>query len=208
MWNEALLRLAAQRGLDLVQTARMLAMAHTAGADASIAYFDAKYHYWFWRPYQAIPAATTDRNPRTVADPNWQPLRATPNHPAHPSGHACHTAAVVTALDAFFGTDNIPLTLDSRITHTTRTYNHLQDAVTDVELARVLVGFHFYTSTLQGASLGQKVGRYVTDHYFQPVNCDEFSRLEGRSESCDLPQPDEEHARQAWAQPGLSLRPR
>ena len=52
-----MLRLAAARGLDLVQTARMLAMAHVAGGDAMIACFDAKYHYWFWRPYQAIPQA-------------------------------------------------------------------------------------------------------------------------------------------------------
>jgi hypothetical protein len=47
-----MLRLAAARRLGLV---RMLAMAHVAGGDAMIACFDAKYHYWFWRPYQAIP---------------------------------------------------------------------------------------------------------------------------------------------------------
>ena len=201
MWNDGLLRLAAARGLDMVQTARMLAMAHVAGGDAMIACFDAKYHYWFWRPYQAIPMAGTDGNPRTVADPTWQPLGTTPNFPEYPSAHACHSAAIVQALDAFFGTDNVPLTLDSRITHTTRTYDHLQDAVNDVELARVLVGFHFFSSDLQGASLGQKVGRYVTDNFFQPVNCDEFSRLDGRGGRCDLPQPDEERARQAGHRP-------
>jgi len=201
MWNDGLLRLAAARGLDMVQTARMLAMAHVAGGDAMIACFDAKYHYWFWRPYQAIPMAGTDGNPRTVSDPTWQPLGTTPNFPEYPSAHACHSAAIVQALDAFFGTDNVPLTLDSRITHTTRTYDHLQDAVNDVELARVLVGFHFFSSDLQGASLGQKVGRYVTDNFFQPVNCDEFSRLDGRGGRCDLPQPDEERARQAGHRP-------
>jgi hypothetical protein len=46
-WNDGMLRLAAARGLNLVQTARMLAMAHVAGGDAMIACFDAKYHYWF-----------------------------------------------------------------------------------------------------------------------------------------------------------------
>jgi hypothetical protein len=66
-----MLNLAAARGLDLVQTARMLAMAHVAGGDAMIACFDAKYHYWFWRPYQAIRFADTDGNPDTVADPSW-----------------------------------------------------------------------------------------------------------------------------------------
>jgi hypothetical protein len=145
-WNDGLLRLAAARGLDLVQTARMLAMAHVAGGDAIIACFDAKYHYWFWRPYQAIPQADTDGNPATLADPTWQPLRTTPNHPEYPSAHACHSTAVATALDAFFGTDKVHFSLDSRVTGTTRDYDSFQDAVKDVNSARVLVGFHFRNS--------------------------------------------------------------
>ncbi len=169
-WNDGLLRLASDRGLDLVQTARMLAMAHVAGGDAMIACFDAKYHYWFWRPYQAIPHADTDGNPETVADPSWLPLGTTPNFPEYPSAHACDSTAMVEALDAFFGTDKVPFTLDSRITHTTRHYDHLQDIVTDVDSARVLVGFHFLTSDLQGSALGRNVGSYVADHYFEPLH--------------------------------------
>lgn len=168
-WNDGLLRLAAARGLDLVQTARMLAMAHVAGGDAMIACFDAKYHYWFWRPYQAIPQASTAINPATVPDPSWLPLRTTPNFAEYPSAHACHSTAVVTALDAFFGTDKVPFSLDSRVTGTTRQYDRLQDVVKDVDLARVLVGFHFFSSDEQGSSLGRKVGRYVVHHLFQPV---------------------------------------
>ncbi|MFL5860996.1 MAG: vanadium-dependent haloperoxidase [Solirubrobacteraceae bacterium] len=169
MWNDGLLRLATGRHLDLVQTARMLAMAHVAGGDALIACFDAKYHYWFWRPYQAIAAADTDGTPNTSVDPTWRPLATTPNFPEYPSGHACHSTAVVTALDAFFGTDEVPMTLDSRVTHTTRRYDRLHDIVKDVDWARVLVGFHFRNSDLQGTTLGRKVARYVTDNYFEPV---------------------------------------
>jgi hypothetical protein len=168
-WNDGMLRLAAARGLDLVQTARMLAMAHVAGGDAMIACFDAKYHYWFWRPYQAVPLADIDGNPATVADPSWKPLGTTPNFPEYPSAHACHSTAVVGALDAFFGTGKVPFTLDSRVTGTTRTYHRLHDVVKDVDWARVLVGFHFRNSDLQGSALGRKVGRYVAKYYFQPV---------------------------------------
>ena len=175
-WNDGMLRLADARGLDLVQTARMLAMAHVAGGDAMIACFDAKYHYWFWRPYQAIPQAGTDGNAATVADPSWKPLGTTPNFPEYPSAHACHSSAVVEALDAFFGTDKVPFMLDSRVTQTTREYARLHDIVKDVDWARVLVGFHFRTSDLQGSALGGKVGRYVVDHYFQPVRLKRCSR--------------------------------
>ncbi|HEY1358688.1 MAG TPA: vanadium-dependent haloperoxidase [Thermoleophilaceae bacterium] len=166
-WNDGMLRLAAAHRLDLVRTARMLAMAHVAGGDGMIACFDSKYHYWFWRPYQAIPLAGTDGNPTTVADPSWTPLATTPNFPEYPSAHACHSTAVVTALDAFFGTDKVPFTLDSRATHTTREYKRLHDIVNDVDQARVLVGFHFLSSDLRGSRLGSKVGRYVTNHYFR-----------------------------------------
>jgi hypothetical protein len=173
-WNDGLLGLAAAHGLDLVRTARLLAMAHVAGADAMIACFDAKYHYWFWRPNQAIARADTDGNPATAADPTWQPLGATPNFPEYPSAHACHSSAVVAALDAFFGTDRVALTLTSRApglsdTARSRTYRRLHDIVADVDQARVLVGFHFRTSDLRGSSLGRSVGRYVTARFFRPV---------------------------------------
>src|SRR6266550_4237229 len=169
-WNDGMLRLAADRGLGLVQTARMLAMAHVSGGDAMIAGFEAKYHYWFWRPRRAIPLADTDGNPATLADPTWLPLRTTPNHPEYPAAHAFHSSAVAEALRAFFGTDKVTFSLDSRVTATTRDYNRFHDAVKDVNLARTLAGFHFRNSCEEGSQLGRDVGRYVDEHYFQPVH--------------------------------------
>jgi hypothetical protein len=168
-WNDGMLALAAARGLDLVQTARMLAMAHVSGGDAMIACFDSKYHDWFWRPYQAIPRADTDGNPATEPDPSWRPLRPTPNFPEYPSAHACHSAGVAKALGAFFGTDQISFSLDSRVTGTTREYERFHEAVKDVNLARVLAGFHFRNSDQEGSNLGRKVGGYVVEHFFQPL---------------------------------------
>jgi hypothetical protein len=97
-------------------------------------------------------------------------LGATPNFPEYPSAHACHSGAVVKALQSFFGTDRVPLSLDSRITHATRHYERLHDVVDDVDLARVLVGFHFRGSDLTGSNLGRRVGRYVVEHDFQPTS--------------------------------------
>ena len=168
-WNDGMLALAGMRGLDLVETARMLAMAHVSGGDGMIACFEAKYTYWFWRPAQAIPRADTDGNPATEADPTWRPLRTTPNFPEYPSAHACHTAAVAEALRAFFGTGSVSFSLDSRITNTTRQYPRLHEVVKDVNRARVLSGFHFRNSDQEGSRLGRTVGRYVADHVFRPV---------------------------------------
>jgi PAP2 superfamily len=168
-WNDAMLRLAVDRQLDLVQTARMLAMAHVSGGDAMIACFDAKYHYWSWRPFQAIPLAGTDGNPATEPDASWRPLRTTPNFPEYPSAHACHSTAVAEALTSFFGTDRVTFSLDSRITGTTREYERFHDVVKDVDRARVLAGFHFRNSDQEGSNLGQKVAHYVVEHYFESL---------------------------------------
>jgi hypothetical protein len=170
-WNDGLLRLVTDRGLDLVQAARMLAMAHVAGGDGMIACFDAKYHYWFWRPIAAIRQADIDGNPATEPDPTWTPLRGTPNHPEYPSAHASHSTALTRALEAFFGTDRIPFYLDSRVPGATptRSYRSFHEALKDVNQARVLVGFHFRNSCQEGSNVGRTVGRYVAQNYFQPL---------------------------------------
>ena len=168
-WNDGLLALADAQGLDLMQTSRMLAMAHVSGSDALIGCFEAKYHYWFWRPYQAVPRADTDGNPATEPDATWRPLRAPPNHPEYPSAHTCHSSAIAEALQAYFDTDQISFTLDSRINNTMREYDRFRDAVRDVTLARVWSGFHYRNSDQVGANLGRHVSRYVVNNFFQPL---------------------------------------
>jgi hypothetical protein len=146
-------------------------MAHVAGSDAMIACFDAKYHYLSWRPLHAIQRADTDGNPRTRPDPAWQPLRPTPNHPEYPSAHACHTTAITTALEGFFGTSAVPFSLDSLVTGETRHYERLKDVVQEVNRARIWAGFHFRHSDQEGSALGRRVGRFVARHFFQPTAC-------------------------------------
>lgn len=166
-WNEGLLRLAVDHGLDLIQTARMLALAHVSGADSMIACFDAKYHYMFWRPAAAIVLTGADGKPRTGPDAAWRPLRTTPNHPEYPAAHACHTGAIVEALRTFFGTDDVRVSLDSRTTGTTRSFNRLHEIVNDVEDGRVWAGFHFRNSDLTGSRLGRDVARFVAARHFR-----------------------------------------
>ena len=49
----------------------MFANLDLAVADATIALYDAKYHYLIWRPVTAIELGNTIGNPRIVGDPNW-----------------------------------------------------------------------------------------------------------------------------------------
>jgi hypothetical protein len=169
-WNRNLLRLAEARGLTAIETARMLAMAHVAGGDAMVGCFDAKYHYLSWRPVHAIQRADTDDNAHTVPDPTWQPLLPTPNHPEYPSAHACHTTAIVEALESFFGPGRVDFSLDSLVTGDTRHYRRFREVVAEVNNARVWAGFHFRYSQEDGSRLGRKVARFVVRNFFQPLD--------------------------------------
>jgi hypothetical protein len=134
-----------------------------------IACFEAKYHYWFWRPYQAIPRADTDGNPATEPDPTWVPLRPAPNFPEYVSAHASHSAAVARALEAFFGTDTVSFFLDSRVTQTTREYASFLDIVKDVNQARVLAEFHFRNSDQEGRTSGAESAVTWSSTTFNPL---------------------------------------
>ena len=180
-WNGVTRGISAERGLDIVQNARLFAMEDLAAADGFIGCFKDKYYWKFWRPVTAIRLADTDGNPATEADPSWTPLfdpatpqfgppLSTPPFPDHPSAHSCASSAIVHSMQDFFGTDKISFSSFSARTHTTRTFERLSDALQEVIDARVWGGIHFRTADVQGAVLGNKVAHWERKHYFQPVD--------------------------------------
>jgi hypothetical protein len=76
---------------------------------------------------------------------------------------------VTVALAAFFGTDKVAFSAESRVTGTTRHYERFHDSAKEVYDARTWAGLHFRNSTMEGAWLGKKVARYVVANFFQPV---------------------------------------
>ncbi len=61
-------------------------------------------------------------------------------------------------------------TLDSLVTGQTRSHRHFQDALREVNNARVWAGFHFRSSDEEGATLRRQVAEFVRAHAFQPVS--------------------------------------
>jgi len=167
-WGRAMNALAVAQGLSIGQTARMIAMAVIATADGQIACYDSKYLYLFWRPVRAIARADTDGNPATEPDLSWTPLVATPNHPEYPSGHACSSAGLAQALARFFGTQEVPFSVDSAVTSTTHYYQRFRDVVPEIADARVWSGIHFRHATDDGAKIGRKVANWMSERYFLP----------------------------------------
>jgi hypothetical protein len=157
----------ADRGLDVAEASRFMAMATVVAADASIACFDAKYHYTFWRPITAIRAGDTDGNRNTVADPNWlHLLPATPNHPEYPSFHSCVTPATGRVIANFLGTQRIDFTIPSLTGLGDRHYERVSDLQYEVTNARIWAGIHYRTSVEVGAELGTDVMHQVLAHHF------------------------------------------
>jgi hypothetical protein len=174
--NQELQDIAAARGLDLVDAARLIAATEVSGADAGIACWDAKYTYLFWRPVMAVRNVGIDGNPATEADPNWSPLLTTPNHPEYPAAHGCVTSAEAEAIARALGTRRIDATLHGSADGTpgdftaARTYRRPHDLEREIVDARVWAGLHYRESAVQGVALGRKVARYVARHAFAPLD--------------------------------------
>src|SRR5262249_25034231 len=79
VWNEIAQAAALAHHDSLLQNARLFALLDLTLADSTIALYDAKYTYGFWRPVTAIQA--TD-------DPGWTPLTPTAADPSYPGAHS------------------------------------------------------------------------------------------------------------------------
>jgi hypothetical protein len=175
-WNAVARDLIARREVDIVDSARLFAMQNLSGADAAINCWNDKYHWDFWRPWNAIPRADEDGNPATAPDPTWTALITAP-YPSHPSGHLCQDGAHTRVLRMFFGTDapegGFQITSISTLLGPddprTRTFSSFSQAIAELIEARIWAGLHYRTADVQAELLGRNVAEYMADNYFQPV---------------------------------------
>jgi hypothetical protein len=163
-WARNLIQLAVDERLGWRRSARLLAMALTASADAVVTGFTAKYHFLSWRPLHAIPRADTDGNDATTADPTWTPLLNV-NHPEYPSAHAFWSWALLDAVRAFFGTNHVRWTFTTvgvtGLVQTSRTYDTLSSIGAEVENARVWAGLHYRFATDDGRAMGRRIAAHT-----------------------------------------------
>jgi len=174
-WNDVGTQLAKDDGFDALDAARLFAMQNLTGADAAINCWNDKYHFDFWRPWNAIRRAAEDKNPATDTDPSWSPLFSAP-YPEYVSGHNCLDGGHVRVLRMFF--PNAPAggySITSRSTliqatdPKTRSFDSFSEALAELIEARIWAGLHFRTGDVEGQRLGRNVADYMAAHFFQPV---------------------------------------
>jgi hypothetical protein len=170
--NRVARQLATARRSDLWTAARLFAHVGVALYDSYIAVWDGKYEFNHWRPYTAVRAADVDENPRTLPDPNWEPLRPTPPFPEYPSAHAAGCAASFSILTRAFGRD-FPFTMETTSAPAgmpTRSFASFDVAAQECADSRVRLGWHFRYATDGGLDLGRSIASFVLRHSLQDVS--------------------------------------
>jgi hypothetical protein len=177
-WNRALRDIATAKGLAIDDSARLLALANLAMADAGITAWDTKFHYVFWRPVTAIQEGDSDGNPATTGDANWQPFINTPNYPEYSSGANNVTGAATRMLALFFGTDQMTFvmtTTNAASPQQARTYHLFSEVAEDVVNVRVYEGIHFRFADVDARMQGRHVAQWTFAHFLRPVGADDES---------------------------------
>jgi hypothetical protein len=169
--NSAARQVATAQNRSLSENARALALLNMALNDASVAVFDSKYHYNFWRPETAIRAGDTDDNARTDLDAAFVPLITAPCFPGYPSNHGTASSAASEVLERVYGASGHDITFSTAalpgvILH----YTAFKRIVEDVHDARVYGGIHFRFDQEAGGRQGERIGQYVYKHNLRVVH--------------------------------------
>jgi hypothetical protein len=172
-WNDVARQLIVRNDLSVSDAARLLALENLAAADAAINTWNSKYHFDFWRPFQAIRKAALDDNPATSPDLTWTPLISAP-YPENSSGHLGLDSSHTTVLRMFFGDApaggyQITSSFVNPGGPATRTFNSFSQTVDEVVEARIWAGLHFRTADVQAVQLGTNVANYAAANYFEAV---------------------------------------
>jgi membrane-associated phospholipid phosphatase len=168
-WNEIAQTAALKHQLNLQHSSRLFALLNISLADTTIAFFDAKYAYRFWRPVTAIQAAGTDGNPNTEPDRDWTPLTTkTAPDPSYPGAHSAISAAGAEVLRSYFG-DRFSFDVTSEsLQGTARHFTRFSAAAQEAGLSRIYAGQHFRTDHIAGKGLGRQVAESVVDTILLP----------------------------------------
>jgi hypothetical protein len=153
-WNEIAQTAALAHHDGLAADARLFAELNLSFADGTIAFYDAKYAYRFWRPITAI---------RETDDAAWTPLANTPADPSYPGAHSVISAAGATVLRAAFG-DRFAFTLGSEaLPGVTRSFPSFSSTVDEAGRSRIYAGVHTSLDDDAGRALGASVAGYVME---------------------------------------------
>ena len=169
--NMAARQLAEAAGDSLLDNARAFALINMAISDSAVASFSTKYFYTTWRPETAIHNADIDGNPKTDADPTWEPLIVAPCFPAYTSNHGSLSNGGAEVMRRLYGAGGHAITISNPSFPTlVYHYSELRQITDDIADARVYGGIHYRFDQDAGADLGRAVGTAVYKNNLRAVH--------------------------------------
>jgi hypothetical protein len=169
-WNRIAQDVSRSKRYSLAENARLFALLNVALADASIACWDCKYHFDFWRPIHGIREADRDGNPDTEPDREWTPLLTTPPFPSYTSGHSSFSAAGATILAGFVGSDELGFeTTSDGLPDVSREFTGFWAAAEEAGMSRIYGGIHWQFDNTDGLRCGKMVAEHVLKTCMKPV---------------------------------------
>jgi hypothetical protein len=171
IWNNIAGDAARERGLSLVETARVFVLVNVSVHDALQTAQASKFVYGLWRPVTAIRQADTDLNPSTDPDASWLPLLTTPPYPSYAGNMATIGASAARALQLVFGTDQIAVTATWRQSNGQPDITHAFDgfwaAAEEQSESRIYGGIHYRFDQVAGQQIGKSVAEFVASNYMK-----------------------------------------
>jgi membrane-associated phospholipid phosphatase len=156
-WTDIALDLTKNHGLGTKQAARVFAYLGVAEADAAIAVFESKYHWWSIRPVTVVRRLCENgarlctkeelaADPSLATYPSWDPFIVTPPFPSYPGGHSTFSGAAGAVL-AYFFPNNADL---------------VNQWAEEAAMSRLYGGIHFRSDNDAGLVLGRSVASLAT----------------------------------------------
>ena len=172
VWNQVTRSMATDRKLSLIESARLFALVNATMQDGVQTAQASKFVYQLWRPVHAIQRAGEDLNPATDADPTWMPLLTTPPYPSYAGNMACIGASTARALALFFGTNDLPFTVQwtglTGNADVARPFPGFWQLAEHQAASREYGGIHYHFDSTASQEVCPKVAGYIFGNYMRP----------------------------------------
>jgi hypothetical protein len=172
VWNQVTRSMAESRHLSLIESARLFALVNATMQDGVQTAQASKFVYQLWRPVHAIQRAGEDLNPMTDADPTWMPLLTTPPYPSYAGNMACIGASTARALSLFFGTNDLPFTVQwtglNGNADVARPFTGFWQLAEHQAASREYGGIHYHFDSTASQEVCPKVAGYIFGNYMRP----------------------------------------
>jgi len=165
IWQNVARDVSQERGLTLVETARLFALMNVSIHDALQTTLTSKFVYGLWRPVTAIRQADTDLNPATEPDTTWSTLIPTPPYPSYAGNMATIGASAARVIALAIGTNDVQVQATWKQSggqpDVTHTFSTLWDVAQEQADSRIYGGIHYRFDNVAGQVAGKAVAEYV-----------------------------------------------